>query len=74
MGFDELVGLNKELESQLKISLSMNSAFESQLKSNESRLNQMQFEIDQMKRLLFGAKRERFIPTQDENQNQLTFD
>jgi hypothetical protein len=70
----ELLEAAKGLESQLKLSLSQNSAFESQLKSNESRLNQMQFQIDQMTRLLFGAKRERFIPEQDEKQLTLPFD
>jgi len=88
MSFDELIKINKNLESQLKLSASLNSSLESQLKlstslnsslesqlkSYESRLSQMQFDIDQMKRLLFGAKRERFIPKQDENQMTLPFD
>lgn len=34
----------------------------------------MQFQIDQMKRLLYGAKRERFIMNSDENQMTLPFD
>lgn len=34
----------------------------------------MQFQIDQMKRLMHGAKRERFIPNQDEKQMTLPFD
>lgn len=34
----------------------------------------LQFQIDQMKRLLFGAKRERFIKNVDENQLSLPFD
>ena len=74
MNSKELLETAKGLEYQLKLSLSQNSAFESQLKSNESRLNQMQFQIDQMARLLFGAKRERFIPEQDEKQLTLPFD
>jgi len=53
MSFDELVKVNKKLE---------------------SKVSQMQFHIDQMQRLLFGAKRERFIPDQDENQMSLPFD
>jgi len=53
MSFDELVKVNKKLE---------------------SKVSQMQFHIDQMQRLLFGAKRERFIPNQDENQMSLPFD
>ena len=43
-------------------------------KKFESRINYMQFEIDQMKRLLFGAKRERFIPEADDKQMTLPFD
>lgn len=60
MSFDELLKVNKEQESKLE--------------SYEAKLNQMQFQLDQMKRLLFGAKRERFIPNQDENQMTLPFD
>jgi len=40
----------------------------------EERVNEMQFHIDQMKRLLFGAKRERFIPTKDDKQLTLPFE
>jgi transposase len=40
----------------------------------ESRINEMQFQIDQMNRLLFGSKRERFIPNRDENQLTLPFE
>jgi transposase len=40
----------------------------------ESRINQMQFQIDQMNRLLFGSKRERFIRNADENQLILPFE
>ena len=43
-------------------------------KGLESKVSQMQFQIDQMARLLFGAKRERFIPEQDEKQLTLPFD
>lgn len=34
----------------------------------------MQFQIDQMNRLLYGAKRERFISDKDENQLTLPLD
>jgi len=64
MSFDELVEVNKELESQLI----------SQKTSYEYKISQMQFHIDQMQRLLYGAKRERFIPNQRENQMALPFD
>ncbi len=40
----------------------------------QSQINEMQFQIDQFKRLMYGAKRERFIPSEDENQTSLPFD
>lgn len=40
----------------------------------ESRIMDMQFQIDQFKRLLFGAKRERFISNQEDGQLSLPFD
>ena len=40
----------------------------------QSQLAQMQFQIDQMARLLYGAKRERFISSVDENQLSLPFE
>ena len=40
----------------------------------QSNIDQLQFRIDQLNRLLFGAKRERFIPNQDINQMTLPFD
>ncbi len=43
-------------------------------KKQQFQINDMQFQLDQMKRLLFGAKRERFIQNQDENQMSLPFD
>jgi len=42
--------------------------------SLQSQVSQMQFQIDQMNRLLYGAKRERFISDSDENQLSLPFD
>ena len=42
--------------------------------SLQSQVSQMQFQIDQMNRLLYGAKRERFISNVDENQLSLPFD
>ena len=38
------------------------------VEKQETQINEMQFQIDQMKRLLFGAKRERFVKDNDENQ------
>ena len=40
----------------------------------KAQLNQMQFQLDQLKRLLFGAKRERFVKKPDENQMTLPFE
>jgi len=60
MGYEELLEANKKLESD-KSTL-------------ESKVNQLQFQIDQMNRLLYGSKRERFIKDTDENQMILPFD
>jgi len=54
-----------------------NMSFEDLVKHSkklESKVSQMQFQLDQMKRLMFGAKRERFVKNQDENQLSLPFD
>jgi transposase len=67
MSFDELLEVNKKLESE-KAELQKTS------QKMEARLNEMQFQIDQMKRLLHGSKRERFIKNEDENQMKLPFD
>ncbi len=48
---------------------------ESRTKTLESRNNYLQFRIDQLNRLLFGAKRERFISNeQNEGQMELPFE
>jgi transposase len=54
-----------------------NMTFEELLEINkkqESLINEMQFQIDQFKRLLFGAKRERFVQDHEENQMTLPFE
>jgi transposase len=43
-------------------------------KKQETLIADLQFQIDQMNRLLYGAKRERFISNTDENQLSLPFD
>jgi transposase len=43
-------------------------------KKQETLIADLQFQIDQMSRLLYGAKRERFISNTDENQLSLPFD
>lgn len=40
----------------------------------QSRMERMQFQIDQMNRLLYGAKRERFVHDTDDKQLSLPFD
>lgn len=44
------------------------------IKNLEQENKYLQFQIDQMRRLLYGAKRERFIPNKDENQMALPFE
>jgi transposase len=54
-----------------------NITFEQLLEINqkqEALINDLQFQLDQMKRLLFGAKRERFMGNNDENQLTLPFE
>jgi len=60
MSYEQLLEVNKQLESKLS--------------DTESRLAELQFQIDQMNRLLYGSKRERFIKKTDENQMTLPFD
>jgi len=60
MSFDKLLEVTRKLESD-KIEL-------------ESKLRYMQFQIEQLNRLLFGTKRERFVPASDEKQMSLPFD
>lgn len=43
-------------------------------RKQEAHINDLQFQLEQLKRLLFGAKRERFVKNADENQLTLPFD
>jgi len=54
--------------------LEVNKQLESKLSDTESRLAEMEFQLDQLKRLYYGSKRERFIKNADENQMTLPFD
>jgi len=45
-----------------------------EVKSLNSKVQHMQFQIDQFKRLMFGAKRERYVKEADENQLTLPFE
>ena len=49
-------------------------SLQSKADSLQSKADYLQFQIDQFKRMLFGAKRERFIPNTNENQMTLPFD
>jgi len=60
--------MSKELENMTKEELVDLAS------SLQSQVSHMQFQIDQMNRLLYGAKRERFISNVDENQLALPFD
>ena len=65
---------NSNLESQASELKSKTTTLELKNLSLESKLIQLKFQHDQLKRMLFGAKRERFLPNQDENQLSLPFD
>jgi hypothetical protein len=67
MSFDELLEVNKKMESKLASAGSEKTIL-------ESKIAQLQFQVDQMNRLLYGSKRERFIKNEDENQMKLPFD
>ena len=65
--YQELLKANRKLEHQL-------SHMEIHTTDLESKISQLQFQIDQMNRLLFGSKRERFVQNTDENQMTLPFE
>ena len=67
MSYEQLLEVNKQLESKL-------SETESKLSGTESKLAEMEFQFEQLKRLYYGSKRERFIKNTDENQMELPFD
>jgi len=67
MSSEELLGVIKKLESE-KVTL------ESKNSKLESELFNLQFRVDQLNRLLYGSKRERFVKNEDENQMTLPFD
>ena len=54
--------------------LEANKGLESKLSDTESKLAEIEFQFEQLKRLYYGSKRERFIKNQDENQMTLPFD
>ncbi len=66
--------MSKELENKASELEKENQKLKELIHSMKSKMSQMQFQIDQMNRLLYGAKRERFIQNTDENQLTLPFD
>ena len=66
--------MSKELENKASELKKENQKLKELINSMESKMSQMQFQIDQMNRLLYGAKRERFVQNTDENQLSLPFD
>ena len=73
MSSQELMKANKKLKLQLDSANSQNINLESQKQSLESKLELVQFQLDQMKRMIFGAKRERFVPDKNDKQLSLPF-
>ena len=67
MSYEQLLEVNKKMESKL-------ASAESEKNTLELKIAQLQFQIDQMNRLLYGSKRERFIKNMDENQMTLPFE
>lgn len=43
-------------------------------REQEARINEMQFQLDQMRRLFYGAKRERYVKDEDDAQMTLPFE
>ena len=81
MSFDELLEVSKMQDKQISTLEKENSFLESKKtvleKENsllESKLAEITFQHDQLKRLYYGAKRERFEKNADENQMTLPFD
>ncbi len=58
---------NKQIESQ-------KDSLQSKVNYLQSKANYLQFQLDQYKRMVYGSKRERFIPDADKKQMRLPFD
>lgn len=74
MGIKELLQVVKTLESGQQHLEKENQRLEAERKGLESENQHLQFRIDQLNRLLFGAKRERFISNERHGQMSLPFD
>ncbi|WP_430937390.1 IS66 family transposase [Saccharicrinis sp. 156] len=66
--------MSKELENKASELEKENKKLRELINSMESKMSRMQFQIDQMNRLLYGAKRERFVHDTDDKQLSLPFD
>ena len=67
MSLTQVRGYAKSLESSL-------DQKDDLLSQKQSKIDSLKFQIDQLKRLLFGAKRERFIPENNPQQMTLPFE
>ncbi len=74
MVFDELLVAAKTLLAQNAKLEAGHASLETQKASLEAKVSRMQFQIDQLTRLIYGAKRERFIAEMDQDQMELPFD
>jgi transposase len=74
MSFEELVTTAKNLQKQYSGIENENTLLKSQKTSLESKIDRMQFQINQLTRLIYGSKRERFISNANHQQMELPFD
>ncbi|MBM3436440.1 MAG: IS66 family transposase [Bacteroidetes bacterium] len=74
MSFEELVTTAKNLQKQYSGLENENTLLKTQKTALESKIDRMQFQIDQLTRLIYGSKRERFISTENHEQMELPFD
>lgn len=63
-----------ELQKHIEILQNSNQITEEKLQASEEKIKYLEFQIAQMKRLIFGAKRERFISNAAVNQLALPFE
>jgi transposase len=63
-----------QTEEKLKLAEEKNKQDEDQIKQDKEEIKYLQFQLDQMKRMIFGAKRERFISNDTLGQMTLPFD
>ena len=70
----EKASIVNQQQSKIHTLTSHVETLESHVNSLESHANTLEFQIAQLKRLLFGAKRERFIPENNPHQMTLPFE